>query len=184
MQNCASFSATRRGLPLPMTSSASYMLDIQVSRAAGGDRKRDDLRENTLQLMLEQLKRLAASRPCLLVIEDLQWIDPTSRELLEAIVQLAADLSLFVLITSRPSPAEESMIAAFGGKTECRDLSSGTAQRGAEFGDYRQRFRRYALPSLGGSGDRQAHRTRPPSRSISRNSPTSSATSWRLKAIQ
>ena len=94
-----------------------YMFDIQVSRDAGGDRKRDDLRANTLQLMLEQLKHVAASRPCLLVIEDLQWIDPTSRELLEAIIQLAADLSLFVLITSRPSPAEESMIAAFGGKT-------------------------------------------------------------------
>jgi len=90
-----------------------YILDIQVRRAAGGNRKRDDLRENTLQLMLEQLKRVAASRPCLLVIEDLQWIDPTSSELLEAIVQLAADLSLFVLVTSRPGPAEEGMIAAF-----------------------------------------------------------------------
>ncbi|MGH7485846.1 MAG: AAA family ATPase, partial [bacterium] len=86
-----------------------YMLDIQVSRAAGGNRKRDDLRENMLQLMLKQLKRVAASRPCLVVIEDLQWIDPTSRELLEAIVQLAAELSLFVLVTSRPSPAGESM---------------------------------------------------------------------------
>ena len=92
------------------------MLDIPVSRAAGDNRKRDDLREKTLQLMLEQLKRVAASRPCLLVIEDLQWIDPTSRELLEAIVQLAADLSLFVLVTSRPGPAEESMIAAFRAK--------------------------------------------------------------------
>ena len=90
-----------------------YMLDIQVSRAAEGNRKRDDLRENALQLMLEQLKRVAASRPCLLVIEDLQWIDPTSRELLEAVVQLAAEMSLFVLVTSRPDPAEESMIAAF-----------------------------------------------------------------------
>ena len=90
------------------------MLDIPVSRAAGSNRKRDDLRKDTLQLMLEQLKRVAAEfRPCLLLIEDLQWIDPTSRELLEAIVQLAADLSLFVLVTSRPGPAEESMTAAF-----------------------------------------------------------------------
>jgi class 3 adenylate cyclase/tetratricopeptide (TPR) repeat protein len=101
------------GTPAANDELCEYMLDIQVSRAAGGNRKRDDLRENTLQLMLEQLKRVAASRPCLLVIEDLQWIDPTSRELLEAIVQLAADLSLFVLVTSRPGPAEESMIAAF-----------------------------------------------------------------------
>jgi len=93
-----------------------YILDIQVSRAAGGNRKRDDLREATLQLMLQQLKRVAASRPCLLMIEDVQWIDPTSRELLEAVLQLAADLPLFVLVTSRPSPVEEGMIAAFKGK--------------------------------------------------------------------
>ena len=104
------------GTPAANDELCEYMLDIQVSRAAGDNRKRDDLRENTLQLMLEQLKRVAASRPCLLVIEDLQWIDPTSRELLEAIVQLAADLSLFVLVTSRPGPAEESMIAAFRAK--------------------------------------------------------------------
>ncbi len=101
------------GAPAADDELGEYMLDIRVSRAAAGSRKPDDLRETMLQLMLEQLKRMAASRPCLLIIEDLQWIDPTSRELLEAIVQLAADLSLFVLITSRPSPVEESMIAAF-----------------------------------------------------------------------
>jgi predicted ATPase/class 3 adenylate cyclase len=101
------------GTPAANDELCEYMLDIQVSRPAAGSRKPDDLRETTLQLMLEQLKRMAARRPCLLVIEDLQWIDPTSRELLEAIVQLAADLSLFVLVTSRPSPVEESMIAAF-----------------------------------------------------------------------
>ena len=113
-----------------MTIFAEYLLDIGQS-AAGENRKRDDLRENAFQLMIEQLKRMAASRPYLLVIEDLQWIDPTSRELLEAIVQLAADLSLFVLVTSRPGPAEESMIAALKSQGECRDLSSGTTQRRA-----------------------------------------------------
>ena len=87
-----------------------YLLDIEVSSAE--NRRRDDLRENAFQLMIKQLKRMTASRPYLLVIEDLQWIDPTSRELLEAIVQLATEMSLFVLVTSRPGPAEESMIAA------------------------------------------------------------------------
>ena len=94
-----------------------YLLDIRVNRSDEGNRKREDLRENAFQLMIEQLKRIAASGPCLLVIEDLQWIDPTSRELLEAVIQLSAGLSLFVLVTSRPSPAEESMIAALSEKT-------------------------------------------------------------------
>ena len=87
-----------------------YLLDIEVSSAE--NRRREDLRENAFQLMIKRLKRMTASRPYLLVIEDLQWIDPTSRELLEAIVQLATEMSLFVLVTSRPGPAEESMIAA------------------------------------------------------------------------
>ncbi len=102
------------GLDIPAADDelCAYLLDIEVSRAVGGNRKRDDLREKALQLMIELLKRMAGVRPCLLVIEDLQWIDPTSRELLDAVVQLAADLSLLVLITSRPSLVEESMIAA------------------------------------------------------------------------
>jgi predicted ATPase/class 3 adenylate cyclase len=94
----------------------AYMLDIQATRAAGDDREQDDLRESTLQLMLEQLQRVAAGRPCLLVIEDLQWIDPTSQELLEAVIQMAGDQKLFVLVTSRPDPPAEDMIEALSGK--------------------------------------------------------------------
>ena len=53
------------GLDIPAADDelCAYLLDIQVSRAAGGNRKRDDLRENALQLMIEQLKRMAASSP-------------------------------------------------------------------------------------------------------------------------
>jgi len=87
----------------------AHMLDIRSSQVGGGDSKRDDLRELALQLMCEQLTRVTASRPCLMVIEDLQWIDPTSFELLTTILQLASGLPLFVLVTSR----EESMIPAF-----------------------------------------------------------------------
>ena len=91
-----------------------YLLDIEVSSAE--NRKRDDLRENAFQLMIEQLKRMTANRPYLLVIEDLQWIDPTSRELLDAVIKLAIDLPSLVLVTSRPTPAGESMIAALRDK--------------------------------------------------------------------
>ena len=87
-----------------------YMLEIRSGRAGEGDRKQDDLKETALQLMCERLTRVAASCPCLLVIEDLQWIDPTSFELLTTILQLTSGLRLFVLVTSR----EESMIAALG----------------------------------------------------------------------
>jgi class 3 adenylate cyclase/tetratricopeptide (TPR) repeat protein len=87
-----------------------YMLEIRSIRDAEGDRKQHDLRERTLQLMCEQLTHVADSRPCLLMIEDLQWIDPTSLELLTTIIQLTSGLRLFVLATSR----EESMIPPLG----------------------------------------------------------------------
>jgi class 3 adenylate cyclase/tetratricopeptide (TPR) repeat protein len=97
-----------------------YVLDIQRTGAGGGACKRDDLREITLQLLCERLTRIAASGPCLLLIEDLQWIDPSSRELLTTILQLASGLSLFVLVTSREE--EESTIAASGDNTKVYHL--------------------------------------------------------------
>jgi class 3 adenylate cyclase/tetratricopeptide (TPR) repeat protein len=101
-----------------------YMLEIRSSRASGGDPKRDDLREITLQLMCERVTRVAKSRPCLLLIEDLQWIDPTALELLTTIVQLTSGLRLFVLVTSR----EESMIAAFGDNANVHRLGPLSAE--------------------------------------------------------
>ena len=49
------------GIPAAINELCEYILDIQISRAAVDDSKRDDLRKNTLQLMIEQLKRVAAS---------------------------------------------------------------------------------------------------------------------------
>jgi predicted ATPase len=37
-----------------------------------------DLRRRVLQLLIEQIKFIAAERPLLIVFEDLQWSDPTS----------------------------------------------------------------------------------------------------------
>lgn len=47
-------------------------------------------------------ERQALYRPTLLVIEDLQWMDPDSREVLEAVVASAHTWPLLLLITTRP----------------------------------------------------------------------------------
>ncbi|MBV9376908.1 MAG: AAA family ATPase, partial [Alphaproteobacteria bacterium] len=59
-------------------------------------------REKTLEGLLAQLASLARSGPTLVVFEDVHWIDPTSRQLLELIVDRIRNLSVLLLITYRP----------------------------------------------------------------------------------
>ena len=44
-------------------------------------------KERTLAAMLRQLQALARRQPILMIFEDLHWIDPTSRELLDLTVE-------------------------------------------------------------------------------------------------
>ena len=59
-------------------------------------------RELTLATLARQLGILAAQRPVLLTFEDAQWADSTSLELLDRLVEGAAQLPVLVLITFRP----------------------------------------------------------------------------------
>jgi class 3 adenylate cyclase/tetratricopeptide (TPR) repeat protein len=59
-------------------------------------------KERTFSAILAQLNALAAGHPVLIIFEDVHWIDPTSLELLGAIVERAPKLRLLLLITARP----------------------------------------------------------------------------------
>jgi len=59
------------------------------------------LREQLLSMLVRQIALLSAHRPLCLVIEDLHWLDPTSRELLDRIVTGLDDHRLMVLLTTR-----------------------------------------------------------------------------------
>jgi predicted ATPase len=61
-------------------------------------RKRDML----FEALLLQLDALGRTHPVLMVFEDAQWIDPTSRELLDLTVDRAARLPTLIVITFRP----------------------------------------------------------------------------------
>jgi class 3 adenylate cyclase len=58
--------------------------------------------KRTLEVLLEQLDSLARKRPVLAVYEDVHWIDPSTRELLDLVVERAQRLPVLVLITFRP----------------------------------------------------------------------------------
>ena len=59
-------------------------------------------KEMTFAVIAEQLKTLAAQQPVLIVFEDAHWIDPTTQELLDLIVDRARHVRALVLITFRP----------------------------------------------------------------------------------
>jgi predicted ATPase len=59
-------------------------------------------KERTLAVLLDQLKRLSARQPILVVYEDLHWIDPTSLELLSLAIEQVRDQRILLVATARP----------------------------------------------------------------------------------
>jgi class 3 adenylate cyclase/tetratricopeptide (TPR) repeat protein len=59
-------------------------------------------KEKTLAALLAQLDGLAEQQPVLIIFEDVQWIDPTSLELLATIVEHVPELRALLLVTARP----------------------------------------------------------------------------------
>jgi predicted ATPase len=59
-------------------------------------------KERTLEALLRQLEGLARRQPVMMVFEDAQWIDPTSRELLDLFVERVRSLPVLLIVTFRP----------------------------------------------------------------------------------
>jgi class 3 adenylate cyclase/predicted ATPase len=59
-------------------------------------------KENTLDALAGAIQRLAYQQPVLMIFEDVQWLDPTSLELLSLVVERAESLRLLLIITYRP----------------------------------------------------------------------------------
>jgi hypothetical protein len=88
-------------------SEAAPLIADLLSVPTGGRYAQLDLapqkrKEKTLRVLLAQLEGLAAQQPVLAVFEDVHWIDPTSLELLDLIVDRASTMPILVIITCRP----------------------------------------------------------------------------------
>jgi class 3 adenylate cyclase/predicted ATPase len=59
-------------------------------------------KERTLAALIDQTESLAAQRPLLITFEDAHWIDPTSKELLDLMVDQVQAIRALVVITHRP----------------------------------------------------------------------------------
>ena len=59
-------------------------------------------KERTLETLVRQMEGLARQQPVLIVFEDVHWIDPTSRELLDLTVERVRSLPVLLVVTFRP----------------------------------------------------------------------------------
>jgi class 3 adenylate cyclase/tetratricopeptide (TPR) repeat protein len=59
-------------------------------------------KKRTFEALLRQLELLSRRKPTLILYEDVHWIDPSSRELLDITVEQVAGLPVLLIITFRP----------------------------------------------------------------------------------
>lgn len=67
-------------------------------------------RAQTMQMFTQLLAEQASRQPVLLIYEDLHWIDPTSLEMLETLLDALVDQKIMILATARPT-----FVYGFGG---------------------------------------------------------------------
>jgi class 3 adenylate cyclase len=77
------------GIPIGTRSALAGMSPLQKKRLL-------------FQTFLAQLETVASRGPVLMVLEDAHWLDPTSRELFEQIVQRLQHLPVLLIVTFRP----------------------------------------------------------------------------------
>jgi predicted ATPase/class 3 adenylate cyclase len=62
----------------------------------------EQVKQKTMAAIMGLVERMSRERPMLIVCEDVHWIDPTSQELLDFLIEAVSRLRVLVLITFRP----------------------------------------------------------------------------------
>jgi class 3 adenylate cyclase/predicted ATPase len=79
------------------------LLSLPVAEGAATRRlSPQQKKERTLAAVVRQLEALARQAPMLMLFEDAHWADPSSRALLDRVVEAAARLPMLLVITFRP----------------------------------------------------------------------------------
>ena len=68
-----------------------------------------DTRRRQLRVLVQWVELVAARRAVLLIWEDVQWIDPTSLQLLEQLIALTRNVSVLLIATARSEAETESV---------------------------------------------------------------------------
>lgn len=124
--------APDRANALPLLSA---ILDLPLPDNEFTQKLEPQYRRSALHALLEDcLKSAAGEEPILLVLEDVQWIDALSFELLEQLVRAAATYPLCVLMAYRPKEVTERVMAGLQAlpnftTVELQELSIGESEQ-------------------------------------------------------
>ncbi|MDE1991233.1 MAG: AAA family ATPase, partial [Rhizobiaceae bacterium] len=77
------------------------LLSIEQARYPDSDLSATRQRDISHRILIDWLHHVSRISPVLLLIEDEQWIDPSSREVLQMLVEEAVSFPMLILITSR-----------------------------------------------------------------------------------
>lgn len=80
-------------LSVKLTDDCGYQLSSATSEA---------LRHRTMELMIDVIRSVAARMPVFLMVDGIHWIDPSTLEILEMILDHGSMPGVFLLMTSRP----------------------------------------------------------------------------------
>jgi class 3 adenylate cyclase len=96
------FDAAAAAAKLPLVAT---LLEIPFEQRYGAlELSSQERKAPLIALLREQLLRLAAAGPVLLVFEDAHWADPTSIELLQQLVPAIEQAAVLIVISHRPDP--------------------------------------------------------------------------------
>ncbi|RLB54281.1 MAG: hypothetical protein DRJ42_09605 [Deltaproteobacteria bacterium] len=95
MDRCATFLGAMLGVPMEQNQ--------ELSAAMSDARLMADQLQATLY---EYFVALASQGPVFLILEDLQWGDPASMEMIEGLADRTADYPMMILVTARPEVAD------------------------------------------------------------------------------
>ena len=93
-----------KGTPEQVRRSAALLaqaMAIPTDRYPSTNLSPEGLKRRTFEMLIEQLEMMASSEPVLVVFEDVHWIDPTTQELLDLVIERVPTLPVLLLITFR-----------------------------------------------------------------------------------
>ena len=111
---------------------APYLLDMLACQERTGilaAQAPATLRVNTLLTLQRLLHACSERQPLLIVIEDVQWIDPTSEDFLAALIEDLETVPVLLIVTRRPGPQPAWLREAGATPIHLRPLDVNDSQR-------------------------------------------------------
>jgi DNA-binding SARP family transcriptional activator len=124
--------ALTRFAPPAGRAALASLLDLPAAEPARPGSTASQRKAHTIEALIGLWRSLAAAAPLLLVVEDFHWLDPSSVEVIERLVNTGTDLPLLLLLTARPGlcpswPTLERLELAPLAPLDCERMIAGLA---------------------------------------------------------